>query len=390
MQNNASEYSNRTVDRNGWVEIKGNPITAVGVFPYRGFEINAPQGMTLEPDKIYYALRPEEELNNVDAIKSFQLIPFIDEHELLAGKGVPGTPVEKKGMHGTTGQDVYFEYPHLKANVKIMSEGLTRDIESGKRGLSVGYDCRWEYAPGVFEGANYDFIQRDLRGNQLALVDRGRSGDSVVVLDSRSNLKFVFDTAENLKMSEESSVESKVDELVESEKAEAEGEAAEAVTLASIVAEIKKIQEYMATVMDKPLGEAVNADMNSSAESRTEDEDVVKKVMDSPAAKKVMDAAIDSRVKNSIKSIMGEVSQRDALAVALSDHTGVFSHKEMTHLDVAKYGIKKLNLVCDSGAEVATVNGYLQGCAAKKMQEEESYEQATKLPESLAKYNIGV
>ena len=52
--------SAREHDINGWAEIKGNPISKVGVFPYSGQQI-APD---LEPDKIYNVFRSEKELNN--------------------------------------------------------------------------------------------------------------------------------------------------------------------------------------------------------------------------------------------------------------------------------------------------------------------------------------
>src|SRR5690554_3928966 len=85
--------SNRTYDINGWAEIKGNPLSKVGVFPYSGAQISPDLG----PDKIYYVYRPEEELNNQETIDSFKLIPWTDDHTML-GKSDEGlTPAELKG-----------------------------------------------------------------------------------------------------------------------------------------------------------------------------------------------------------------------------------------------------------------------------------------------------
>lgn len=81
--------SAREYDINGWAEIKGNPISKVGVFPYLGSQIDK----SLIPDKIYQVYRPMEELNNPETINSFKLVPWTDEHEML-GKGM--TPAEKK------------------------------------------------------------------------------------------------------------------------------------------------------------------------------------------------------------------------------------------------------------------------------------------------------
>src|SRR6188474_2789733 len=59
--------SARKTDLNGWTEIKGNPLSKVGVFPYLGKQISP----KLEPDKTYWVYRPEEELSHPDCINSF-------------------------------------------------------------------------------------------------------------------------------------------------------------------------------------------------------------------------------------------------------------------------------------------------------------------------------
>jgi hypothetical protein len=85
-------------DRNGFKEIKDNPLSKVGVFPYLGKEIpGAP-----DPTAIYYVYRPEEELAHPDCINSFKLLPWVDEHTLLGD--LPGAvPAEQKGVHGVIG-----------------------------------------------------------------------------------------------------------------------------------------------------------------------------------------------------------------------------------------------------------------------------------------------
>src|SRR5271163_736671 len=128
--------SSKNYDENGWPEIKGNPISKVGVFPYSGSQIGHPD---LEPDKIYMVYRPESELADEGTINSFKLLPFTDEHAMLGSEDDGLTPAEKKGVHGTIGQDVYFEDGYLKANLKIFSEKVNELIKSGKKELSIGY-----------------------------------------------------------------------------------------------------------------------------------------------------------------------------------------------------------------------------------------------------------
>ncbi|WP_323859978.1 DUF2213 domain-containing protein [Xenorhabdus szentirmaii] len=167
--------SKRTYDLNGWLEVKDNPISKVGVFDYMGAEIGAPN-----PDQLYRVLRPQEELESEATLHSFRLMPFVDEHEML---GRDGTPAEKKGIEGVIGENVYFDYPYLKGNIKILSNAALNQIASGKIELSPGYRCHYEFTPGTFEGEHYDAIQRDIRANHLALVDEGRTGPDVAVQD---------------------------------------------------------------------------------------------------------------------------------------------------------------------------------------------------------------
>jgi hypothetical protein len=57
-----------------------------------------------------------------------------------------------------------------------------------KRALSCGYICDVEETEGVWMGVHYDGIQRNIRGNHLAVVNRGRAGDAAVIkMDSMDN-----------------------------------------------------------------------------------------------------------------------------------------------------------------------------------------------------------
>lgn len=186
----------RQYDLNGWLEVKDNPISKVGVFDYLGFEIGAPI-----PEKIYKVYRPQEELASTETIDSFKLMPFVDEHEML---GKDGTPAETKGIQGVIGERVYFEYPYLRGNIKILSNSALNQIDGGKIELSPGYRCVYDFTPGEFNDERYDAIQRHIRANHLALVDEGRTGADVAVQD---HSVITIDTKELIRMNEEDNKE---------------------------------------------------------------------------------------------------------------------------------------------------------------------------------------
>ena len=342
------------IDINGFKEIRDNPLSCVGVYPYMGKDIPGAQ----DPSKIYYVYRPAEELADPACIESFKLIPWIDEHTMLGGDF---TPAEQKGIHGVIGEDVYFRDGYLRGNLKIFSNMLGRLINGGKNELSCGYRCMYEAASGVFGGQAYDYIQRKIRGNHLALVDEGRMGPDVAVQDQLDvTYTFTIDSKGFVNMAEE---EKKVPPTPpaktgdEDTGATTEGGTGGDMTLSELATLVKSIVPQIA---------AINAAMAALSPAAAEVEaDPALTTLDDA---KAMDAKVKSLTKEvatlktgATKSMLAEVSRRDQLYSQLSQHVGVFDHAEMTTLEVAEYGVKKLSIACDSGAELATLTGYLHG-----------------------------
>lgn len=338
------------IDVNGWKEIKDNPISCVGVYPYLGKDIPG----SADPSAIYYVLRPEDELANSECINSFKLLPWVDEHTVL-GDGY--TPAEQKGVQGVIGEDVYYHDGYLRGNLKIFSSYLKELISSGKKELSCGYRCNYEQAPGVFNGQRYDYVQRNIRGNHLALVDEGRMGAEVAVLDSKisANLFTITLDSKGLEMADET----------KDTPAEQTGEVA-SMSLSDITALLKDIAPQV-----KALTEAFAAMKGGETAASTEvaaldadpkdddKKDDTAKAMDTKI--KQLEAKLTAVTKDSFKTVMGEVSERTKLYDRLSQHIGAFEHSAMTVAEMAKYGVKKIGITCDSGSEVAALNGFLHG-----------------------------
>ena len=165
----------KEIDDNGFWLIEDNPVSVEGVYPYLGRTIDP----HLEPDRIYQVYRPFDELAKPDTLKSFDGIPFIDDHEML-GDGF--TPVDKRHAGGVMMNPVASN-GMMRADLKIFSEAIKDKIASGKKELSLGYQCTYQLKRGIWNGKPYDAIQRDLRGNHIALVDKGRMGAEVRVYD---------------------------------------------------------------------------------------------------------------------------------------------------------------------------------------------------------------
>lgn len=393
----------RIHDLNSWYEVKRNPISKVGVFQYSGASIGAP-----DPNRIYNVYRPAEELADPACLESFKLIPLVDDHEMLGDPAKGMTPAEQYGVHGTLGQEVEFDNGILYNNLKVFSESLKSTIEGGKRELSCGYRCEYDFTPGEFNGQKYDAIQRKIRGNHIALVDQGRMGPDVRVLDHKlADHYLTLDAKELIKMS-------KTPEQIATDALSAVEKLAK--TVETVAADVKKLSDAHAAdeaAKKKAADEAEAAekeklkegldeegnpveldpedkgadakaarDRKAAADKKAKDEEEAKKAeeakaadkkgkgMDAASVKKTVDAAVEAAVKplkaaldkyekDGVKATMDAIAGRDALVARVEPFIGQFDHAKMTTAEVAKYACDKLELKAADGAELAALDGFL-------------------------------
>jgi hypothetical protein len=160
---------------NGWLKAPAR-ISRVGIQAYR------------QPDgTIRRELRPPEEVFHADSIASFGLVPVTDDH--------PG-PVSADNTRafqvGTLGENLIQDGDFLAGTVMLTDPTAIAKADSGKVQLSCGYTCDVEDKPGMWRGQPYDGIQRNIRGNHVALVHVGRAGPEVRIrLDSQDAIAVV-------------------------------------------------------------------------------------------------------------------------------------------------------------------------------------------------------
>lgn len=139
--------------------------TRVGVFRYV-----KPNGDVIRE------FRPPDEVFNADSMNSLAGVPLTNKHpaEMVDSKNA------KKHMVGFTSDRVEQEDIFLKTSVTITDDRTIEKVErDGVREVSCGYEAELEWTPGVYDGQEYDAIQRNIRYNHLAVVDRGRAGPQV-------------------------------------------------------------------------------------------------------------------------------------------------------------------------------------------------------------------
>lgn len=141
--------------------------------------------------------RPPEEVFSADSMRSFAGKPVTDEHppEAVTAKNA------KRLSVGTIQGEATQDGDNVIAPI-IIHDGGTVDkiIKGGKRELSLGYKVDLEETPGVWNGQEYDAIQRNIRINHLAIVPRGRAGNARLNIDRLDAI--LFNPVEEETMSE--------------------------------------------------------------------------------------------------------------------------------------------------------------------------------------------
>lgn len=157
-------------------------ISRTGIQEYLAIEMGLSDR---DPQDIIKVYRPEEEVFSDESLTSFASKPVTNNHppELVTSKN------SRQYGVGFSGPDITRDGMFAKTVLNITDEEAIKNIESGKCELSNGYTADIDWTPGVSsDGDQYDAIQRNIKGNHIAIVERGRAGTACRVADNLPNL----------------------------------------------------------------------------------------------------------------------------------------------------------------------------------------------------------
>ena len=173
----------RHKDENGHLIVDRTVITKADVNPYVGSSIPNSEALGLDQKKTYMLLRDPDELRkSLDTFKSLQLlirhIP-VDAHE-----------PEKESTIGSIGSVLEMDDDgRVWSSLRVFDQDGIDYIESDDKEsrlgeLSAGYAYDADMTAGTWNGIAYDGIMRNIHGNHVAIVNRGRIGSDAIIADS--------------------------------------------------------------------------------------------------------------------------------------------------------------------------------------------------------------
>jgi hypothetical protein len=140
-------------------------ISCSGVYPYK-----------LADGRRAMIYRPANELFSQSTMASMKMLPITNDHPSTSTR-LLDSKTAKNFTIGNLGEQVRNDNNrNLWANLVITDDSSIGEIKAGKRQISAGYTADLIDESGAFEGVNYDFVQKNIRGNHVAIVKEGRVG----------------------------------------------------------------------------------------------------------------------------------------------------------------------------------------------------------------------
>lgn len=172
--------SQREYTDEGFLKVPGR-AARTGTQQYLAKEL----GLTdRKPDEIVIVYRPPEEVFNPESLSSYDGADITIEHPKTLVDAKTFKNVGVGHVRGSAQQDGDF----VLVDMIIKDEEAIKAVESGKVQLSAGYTALYDEAE---PGADYDFIQRDIKINHVALVDRARAGAQARLFDNKPKEKIM-------------------------------------------------------------------------------------------------------------------------------------------------------------------------------------------------------
>lgn len=169
------QITQREYTDEGFLKVPGR-VARTGIQEYLAREL----GLDGDPGRVIRVYRAPEEVFCPRSLSTYDAVDVTNNHpgELVNAENYREVTV---GMVRGPGRQ---DGEYVVADLFIKDKATIDQVNSGKVELSAGYTAIYEDRPGVTaDGESYDFVQREIRINHVAVVDRARAGANARVFD---------------------------------------------------------------------------------------------------------------------------------------------------------------------------------------------------------------
>ena len=207
-------------------------ITHTGKFPY----------LDKETKRVVIEARLDADVFDPKSMESFTLKPITNDHPKTKDGLIDANTI-KQYQVGMTGSNVRRDGDNLLIDMVITDKDTINLIKKGKKALSCGYRCDTIEAP---VGSGADYIQTNIIGNHVSLVNKGRANKAKINTDTQIHYEDDINIKENtdgMKTIQLDSVDYQADEaVIDAYKAQKTRADNADISIASISAEKSKLE----------------------------------------------------------------------------------------------------------------------------------------------------
>lgn len=248
----------------GFLRVPGR-VARSGIQEYLAREL----GLDGDPNRVVRVYRPPEEVFNEDSLASYDGVDVTLNHPAGLVTSDNFRQVSTGVVRGAGERDD--EY--VKSNLIIKDKAAIDAVNRGKCELSAGYTAIYDDTPGVTpDGEPYDYVQRDIRINHVAIVDRGRAGANARIFDQlpKGNImhKIMLDSGRSVEVQDEATALLVTDTIDRLTKQLKEAEDAKQAAIAAADAKIEELQEARKASSDEAIKARVEAIANTLTKGR--------------------------------------------------------------------------------------------------------------------------
>lgn len=170
----------------GYLKVPGK-VARIGVQDYLVWELRPEEGQPdpanlrqREDNEVIGVYRPADEVFNSESLATYEDADVTDGHpdDMVTAQSFKDVSLGHSTGPGRADGD------YVVCDIILKDAQAIDKVEQGTANLSAGYRARYDYEPGTTQdGQNYEFVQRDIRINHIALVDRARAGAEARLFD---------------------------------------------------------------------------------------------------------------------------------------------------------------------------------------------------------------